>query len=83
MSLGPKVRLREPLDISDWSGPLRLSCSVMSARPGPVINWYVNRQAGDININKKESEITNKTDGTVDVIRYCGTSTFYILPREK
>ena len=70
MSRGPEERPRELLDLSDWSGPLGVSCLVRSARPGPLITWYVNREAGGSNINIRR-ETKNNTDGTVDVIRYC------------
>ena len=52
---------------------------VRAARPGPVITWYLNRQAG--NFEKNKIETTNNTDGTVDVTRYYYTALY--LPREK
>ena len=71
VSRGPEERPRELLDLSDWSGPLGVSCLVRSARPGPLITWYVNREAaGGSNIYIRR-ETKNNTDGTVDVIRYC------------
>ena len=82
VSPGPQAvtslaRLREPLEISDWSNPVRLSCLVVAARPGPVITWYLNRQAG--NLMEKQIETTNNSDGTVDVTRWDGL----ILTRRK